>query len=95
MQWPPQPPLSRLLLPHPPDRPPGRLQPIQVAAPGRPYPTLRRFEDGEERWHALGLAGGTVVLLVVHTYPKDDRIRIIGARRATRKERRAYENGDL
>ena len=25
-----------------------------------------RFKNGEERWHALGLAGGIVLLLVVH-----------------------------
>jgi uncharacterized DUF497 family protein len=54
-----------------------------------------RHEGGEERWHALGMAGGIVLLLVVHTYPSDDRIRIISARRATRTERRAYEDGDL
>ncbi len=55
-----------------------------------------RVEGGEERWHALGQAAGVVLLLVVHTYPEEDAvIRIIGARRATRAERRAYEDGDL
>jgi hypothetical protein len=54
-----------------------------------------RIEAGEERWHAIGVAGGTVLLLVVHTTPDDDRVRIIGARRATSKERRAYEDGDF
>lgn len=55
-----------------------------------------RIEDGEERWHALGMAAGIVLLLVVHTYPGDDEdvIRIVSARRATRQERKAYENGD-
>ena len=53
-----------------------------------------RHEDGEERWHALGLAGGVVVLVVWHSYPDPDapdRIRIIGARKAMPRERRAYE----
>lgn len=54
-----------------------------------------RFEDGEERWHALGLAAGIVLVIVVHTYPGDDRVRIVSARRATRAERRAYEDGDI
>jgi uncharacterized protein len=56
-----------------------------------------RYDGGEERWHALGMAGGIVLLLVVHTYPDDDndRVRIVSARRATRTERRAYADGDL
>jgi uncharacterized DUF497 family protein len=56
-----------------------------------------RIEDGEERWHALGMAAGIVLLLVVHTYPEDDddRVRILSARKATKAERRAYEDGDL
>jgi hypothetical protein len=56
-----------------------------------------RYEGGEERWHVLGMSEGIVLILVVHTYPDDDedRVRIIGARRATKAERRAYEDGDL
>jgi uncharacterized DUF497 family protein len=56
-----------------------------------------RHEGGEERWRAVGMAGGIVLLLVVHTYPDDanDRVRIVSARRATAAERRAYQNGDL
>lgn len=53
-----------------------------------------RVEDGEERWHAVGLVSGVLLLLVVHSYPygdDDDRVRIIGARRATREERRTYD----
>jgi uncharacterized DUF497 family protein len=49
---------------------------------------------GELRWQALGLAGGVIVLLVVHTSREqgwDEVIRIISARRATRKERNRYE----
>lgn len=53
-----------------------------------------RFEDGEQRWHAIGLIGEVVILVVVHAYPDpddEDRIRIIGARKATSHERRRYE----
>jgi len=51
-----------------------------------------RFTQGEERWNTIGLIGGTVVLVVAHTYVgDDDLIRIISARRATRGERRKYE----
>ena len=40
-----------------------------------------RFENGEERWHALGLAVGIVLILVVHTClgTDDDRVRIVSA----------------
>ena len=56
-----------------------------------------RIEGGEERWHALGLAAGIVLLLAVHTYPgeDDDVVRIMSARRATKGERRAYEDDHL
>lgn len=53
-----------------------------------------RFEDGEQRWHAVGVVGSVTLLLVVHVYPDEDdvdRVRIIGARRATSHERRRYE----
>lgn len=52
-----------------------------------------RMVEGQERWHTVGLVCGMVVLLVVHTYGQrdDDLIRIISARRATRSERRKYE----
>ena len=56
-----------------------------------------RSEDGEERWHALGLAAGIVLLFVVHTCPGegDEVIRVVSARRATKGERKAYEDGDF
>ncbi len=56
-----------------------------------------RNEDGEERWHALGLAAGVVLLIVVHTYPDgdDEVIRLVSARRATKRERKVYEHGDF
>jgi uncharacterized DUF497 family protein len=47
-----------------------------------------RIEGGELRWQTIGLVGG-VVLLVAHTIRDegaDEIIRIISARRATRKE---------
>jgi uncharacterized protein len=52
-----------------------------------------RHENGEERWHAIGLVKGVVILTVVHAYSEqvDDSIRIISARRATKFERMRYE----
>ena len=51
-----------------------------------------RWQDGEERWHAIGQVGGTTLLVVVHAYLDDDMaVRIISARRATPHERRASE----
>ena len=29
-----------------------------------------RFEDVEQRWHAIGIVEAVVVLLVLHTYPE-------------------------
>jgi uncharacterized DUF497 family protein len=50
----------------------------------------------EERWFTLGFDGGGKLLAVAHTYeitgPADARIRIISARKATRRERYAYES---
>ena len=43
---------------------------------------------GEMRMILLGLAGGTI-LLVVYT-ERDERLRLISARRATRHERKIY-----
>jgi uncharacterized DUF497 family protein len=52
-----------------------------------------RIENGEERWHAIGMVGDVAILVVVHAYRGDDGgiIRIIGARKATPHERRRYE----
>ena len=49
--------------------------------------------EGERRWHAIGLVGAVVILVVVHSHPGDDeeRVGIISARRATRRERKRYE----
>jgi hypothetical protein len=54
----------------------------------------RTDEAGEPRWQALGLAGGVLLLLVARTVREegeDDVVRLISARRATRKERKPYE----
>ena len=54
----------------------------------------RAGEGGEQRWQAVGLAGGVVLLLVAHTVREEGRdevIRIISVRRTTRKERNRYE----
>lgn len=53
-----------------------------------------RLVGGELRWQTLGLAGGIVLLLVAHTVrneQEDEIIRIISARRATRRERKRYD----
>jgi len=53
-----------------------------------------RVTGGEQRWHALGLVGSVVVLVVVHSHPDpgdEDQIRIISARKATKQERHRYE----
>ena len=52
-----------------------------------------RYEDGEERWQAIGLVKGVMILTVVHTYRGEDDlvVRIVGVRRATLKERKLYD----
>lgn len=56
-----------------------------------------RIENGEQRWQTVGLAGGVALLLVAHTWHEADsgleHIRIISARRATKLERKVYEQG--
>lgn len=51
----------------------------------------------EERWFTLGKVDGIVVLVVVHTWheTEDDEThgRIISARKATKREVKAYEQG--
>lgn len=57
-----------------------------------------RFEGGEQRRQTFSLSAGFVLLIAAHTTIEDDAdgkimdvIRIISARRATRKERQRYE----
>jgi uncharacterized protein len=54
------------------------------------------FYAREERWQTIGMIG-PVCVIVIHTLPVNEDEsgagRIIGARRATRHERREYEEG--
>jgi uncharacterized DUF497 family protein len=56
-----------------------------------------RIENGEQRWQTMGLVAGSVVLLVAHTWFDEEdgseHIRIVSARRATKIERKTYEQG--
>jgi uncharacterized DUF497 family protein len=55
---------------------------------------LGRIENGEERWQAIGVVEGVLMLMVAHTVREQDDIeviRIISARLANRRERRRYE----
>ncbi len=59
-----------------------------------------REVDGEPRWQTIGMVNGIHMLLVAPTLePDHDRdddeeiIRILSARRATRRERRIYAQG--
>ena len=55
-----------------------------------------RDEDGEVRWQTMGIVC-EMLLLVAHTWADDqdgaEKIRIISARRATKLERKEYEQG--
>ena len=48
--------------------------------------------QGEQRFVSIGSDALNRILVLVYTYRGDD-IRLISARRATRKERKAYEEG--
>lgn len=52
--------------------------------------------ETEDRWFTLGRTGGGQLLAVAHSYRILDEnsatIRLISARKATRRERRQYEN---
>jgi uncharacterized protein len=51
-------------------------------------------ETGEQRWHAIGLAGAEPLLVVVHVYREEEHgeeiVRIISARKARESESRRY-----
>jgi uncharacterized DUF497 family protein len=54
-----------------------------------------RFENGEHRYHLVGVVHATCLVLV-HSYPDPDNenlIRVISLRKATPHERRRYEEG--
>ena len=48
-------------------------------------------DQDEERFVALGTGSMGRILVVIYT-PREDRIRIISARKATRQERSQYES---
>ena len=48
-----------------------------------------RFDYGETRWLSIGRLADAVVLVVIHT-DRQETIRIISARPASRRERRIY-----
>lgn len=53
-----------------------------------------RIVGGEYRWQTIGLVEGVALVLVAHTVREEGSkavIRIFSARRATRKERKLYE----
>ncbi|WP_248304659.1 BrnT family toxin [Breoghania sp. L-A4] len=50
----------------------------------------RRFDYGERRFISIGIIDGIAILTVAHT-DRADRIRLISARPASRKERKHYE----
>jgi uncharacterized DUF497 family protein len=54
-----------------------------------------REVDGEPRWQTIGMAGGHHVLLVAHTVDEaEEVVRILSARKATRRERSIYAQGN-
>jgi len=55
---------------------------------------VERVVEGQERWHTIGLVRGIAILLVVHTGEEEngeEKIRVISARKAGRRERPLYE----
>lgn len=50
-----------------------------------------RYDYGEERLISLGSLAGIAILVVVHV-DRNDKTRIISARRANRTERKIYDN---
>jgi uncharacterized protein len=59
-------------------------------------PNAITFQDpdhsvNEERFLTFGYSGHNRLLVVYHTEIADDQVRIIGARRATKREQHGYE----
>lgn len=55
-----------------------------------------RFDDyQEERWITLGCIDGLTIIIVIHTFRSNDNgeeiVRIISARKATKREREIYD----
>jgi uncharacterized protein len=59
---------------------------------------VERIEGGEVRWQTFGVIEDILLVMVAHVVWDSDlgaeTIRIISARRATKQERRIYENED-
>jgi uncharacterized protein len=53
--------------------------------------TMAEEKTSEERWVTVGQGATGRVLVVVYAWRGAERIRIISARKATRRERRQYE----
>ena len=60
--------------------------------------SLNKFDDehseSEDRWVILGKSLNETILLVIHTYKVNDiieSVRIISARKATKKEKQTYQ----
>jgi uncharacterized protein len=50
-----------------------------------------REVEGEPRWQSIGMVNGIHMILVAHTVDEhDDLVRILSARKATRRERNIY-----
>lgn len=54
--------------------------------------SLRGEGGDEERWVSIGMDSLARILVVVYTW-RDERVRLISARPATRREARQYEEG--
>jgi uncharacterized protein len=62
-----------------------------------PYHLTRqdREVEGEPRWQTIGMVDGGPLLLVAHTVAEDEEvIHVISARKATRRERSIYAQGN-
>jgi uncharacterized DUF497 family protein len=56
---------------------------------------VERVVDGQECWHTIGITGGTLVLLVVHTVEEEngeEKVRIISARKPAHRERALHDS---
>lgn len=55
-----------------------------------------RMVEGEQRWQAIGMVEGFLLVLVAYTVVSQDEeiLRIISARRVTRQERLDYEEAE-
>jgi len=67
------------------------LQPFRPFLTETPLPSSNTFVNDEKRLVPIGMSYNNRILVVVHT-EKGDNIRIISARKATKKERKYYES---